>query len=188
MFIPNREELAWAGGFYTGEGTVGCNYRNNTRLGNNEGICIRMSIKQVEREPLVKFRNAISRIGSIVGPNKRPLHQSPIHQWRISSYEGTQAILAMLWPWLSTVKKEQARKAFVEYHEYRSTKTNFRYMALRRADIHEAVVCLYKSGHSASDIVRKTGIAMTTAYRILRKTDNQVHDLASRLEADHAAE
>lgn len=70
-------------------------------------------------EVLVKFHRAVAGLGSITGPywkwgTPKNLPQSTMPIYRFSAYglERVQTILGILWPWLSTAKKEQAIRVF----------------------------------------------------------------------------
>lgn len=105
--MPRREELAWAAGFYEGDGTIGC-------YGKGHGL--HMKVVQVDPEPALKFHEVVG-VGRISGPIHQPSHtpnQRPYFMWRVSSFEHVQAVVAMLWPWLSCRRKDQARKALAQ--------------------------------------------------------------------------
>jgi hypothetical protein len=103
----NRENLAWAAGFYEGEGTIG--YYNGLAL----------KIPQVNKEPLDKFL-AIAGVGRIIGPYTRNPKHKPQYVYQVFSFEHCQALIAMLWPWLSESRKLQIKRAFIKYHNRRS--------------------------------------------------------------------
>jgi hypothetical protein len=97
-----REELAWAAGFWDGEGCTSIH-----KQGNNATA----SVHQVddEVESLYRFHNAVLGVGKIYGPYqaKKGNHQ-PYFSWHVSGGSKVQAVIAMLWPFLGNIKKEQA--------------------------------------------------------------------------------
>jgi hypothetical protein len=95
--MRTREEMAWAAGFFEGEG-------NFSRKG--------LAVAQVNREPLDRLKE-ITGFGTIRGPYR---NRGPIFLWEINSFELIQAFVAMVWPWLSERRREQARKALARYH------------------------------------------------------------------------
>jgi hypothetical protein len=100
----NHEELAWAGGLFSGEGYTG-QFKNYPR----------MTIGQkFSREVLDRFKNAVN-LGRINGPYKEVWH------YQATNFTDVQAIVAMLWPWLSTDKKNQAMAVLqsANSHSYR---------------------------------------------------------------------
>src|SRR4051812_35629251 len=107
-FNLNREDLAWAAGFFDGEGTV--RFKPDRRGGKNSGT-VAMSVHQVRREPLVRFQRALGGMGKIGGPYPTG-RENPILSWYATGWKNSQAIVAMLWPFLSVPKREQAIAAF----------------------------------------------------------------------------
>ena len=98
MEMINREELAWAAGFYDGEGTI-------WGRRNRSGIVAR--IAQNHRPPLERFRLAVLGRGRVTGPYQRRAG-NPFWVWTASSFEDTQAVIAALWPFLCEPKRFQA--------------------------------------------------------------------------------
>lgn len=105
MFIPNRENLAWAAGFFDGEGTTSCVKHLHKY---NYPVLV---VAQSEPSVLLKFQS-IFGMGKVNGPYKyknRPNNQ-PYYQYRVHGFEKVQAIVAMMWNWLGERKKAQAIK------------------------------------------------------------------------------
>jgi hypothetical protein len=96
---PDREELAWAGGFLCGEGCFHADPRP------------RVEVVQNEPEVLRRFGAAIGGLGGLHGGKKiyGSLTKKPMYKWRVSGFERVQAVAAMLWPWLSEAKRSQVR-------------------------------------------------------------------------------
>jgi hypothetical protein len=119
-FIPDREELAWAGGFFCGEG---CAYvQTNTpslkfkrpRSYKRGRVCVSQTTNDANIVPevLTRFHNAIGGLGHISGPFQPKTSKSkPYYSWGSNHFHEVQAIVAMLWPWLSHQKREAARVA-----------------------------------------------------------------------------
>lgn len=104
-----REDLAWAAGFFDGEGTIG----GYSKL-EEAHICFSLRVYQTERTTLERFHRAVLGIGSVVGPyfrKDRKAHHKPAYTYDVSGHRQVQAVIAMLWPFLSQPKKEQAKKA-----------------------------------------------------------------------------
>lgn len=114
----NREDLAWAAGFYDGEGHT--RYRllplDPLRQGNQQ-VQIGIVINQVSSnlEVLERFRRAVGGVGAINGPYKKP-HQ-PQHVYSTQSFQHVQHVICCLWPWLGSAKRNQALKALRVWHE-----------------------------------------------------------------------
>ena len=99
-----REELAWAAGFFDGEGHVGATTTHRRDL--------YLTISQVDRRVLDRFRDAVG-VGSVNGPYLHPVQQTrgneqPRFYFTTARFEHIQAIVTMLWTWLGDVKRAQA--------------------------------------------------------------------------------
>jgi len=106
--ILNREQLAWAAGFFEGEGSTSLN-RNKHLDGRGY---IGLSVSQKDREVLDRFHAAIGGLGNVTESPARPA--SPF-TWCTSRFEHCQAVLAMLWPFMGQVKRAQAQRALTGY-------------------------------------------------------------------------
>lgn len=109
--MPRREQLAWAAGFFDGEGSIGL-YKNK------RGLMLHMDIGQANPYVLEKFLSVVG-LGSVTGPRprKNPNH-SPHWSWDATGFEKCQAVIALLWIWLSPVKRAQAAAALTSAREY----------------------------------------------------------------------
>ena len=114
----NREELAWAAGFFDGEGHVGASvgrFRARTEWGRRRETVRRdvyLVVGQVERQVLDRFRRAVG-CGAVSGPYIHPVmakrgNEQPRYAFQTARFEHIQAIVVMLWTWLSPVKRAQA--------------------------------------------------------------------------------
>lgn len=101
-------ELAWAAGFFDGEG--------NTRLEPSEDRLrsyLRISIGQIDKEPLERFRRAVGGVGRIYGPYKKDERWKPIWTYSAKGQDAHAALRAFL-HFCSTPKRVQAEKAIAE--------------------------------------------------------------------------
>ena len=109
------DDLAWASGFFVGEGHVGASRSVGRRM-------IRMSIAQASPggvpDTLLRFREVVG-VGAIRGPRLLPSPWSklPQYEWGTQSYEGAQATVALLWRWLDERKRAQAIECFRRYRD-----------------------------------------------------------------------
>jgi hypothetical protein len=115
----NREELAWAGGFFSGEGCSRVNTTRTTKKFVRPRDYHRTQLSLVQTtddgeipEALQRFWDAILGLGNITGPYKKR-HQNgrDYYTWSATKFVEVQAIIAMLWPWLSTIKQKQAARS-----------------------------------------------------------------------------
>ena len=112
----DRESLAWAAGFFDGEGHVGFQTRR-TRAGTTHRLA-QVQVCQSHREPLDRLVVALG-VGRVNGPyrTKNPKAQ-PYWAYRVSTHEGVQHLAASLWPWLGAVKREQFRAVLTRWKEF----------------------------------------------------------------------
>lgn len=98
---PDRESLAWAAGLFDGEGHTGsgrgCGFIEVSQSG-EKGV----------PEVLTRFKDVFG-FGKIDGPYYHS-RKVPIYRYRLGSFEHVQAVIAMMWPWLGSVKRAQAVK------------------------------------------------------------------------------
>jgi len=104
LLVPlKKEELAWAAGFFDGEGCVSARERDDSAK-------IEINIGQANSpETLIRFKNAVGGIGKIGGPYppKRNSNHSPYFKYWATSFERVQFIAGCLWPFLCSVKRGQ---------------------------------------------------------------------------------
>lgn len=103
----DRSELAWAAGFFDGEGsTIARSFK--TRPGYRQ-LAISLPQSGDTTSPpkvLLRFQRAMGGMGTISGPNS-----DGIYAWRVLGREQVHVTLQLLWPFLSDVKREQAARA-----------------------------------------------------------------------------
>lgn len=97
----DREELAWAAGFFDGEGHAGLSRRDEVR------VYPQVSVTQIHRDTLERFQRAVGGRGKIYGPyfTKSGVHGQ--YTWKVRRFEDVQFVMCALWPWLHRVKREQ---------------------------------------------------------------------------------
>jgi hypothetical protein len=113
----NTHELAWAAGFFDGEGHAGFHRRPRiTQTGGRQTYsAIVLDIRQTDRRVLERFQNAIG-LGRIYGPyNSNNPNAKPFYAFSLAKFEYVQAATAKLWRWLSPVKKQQLATTLQAY-------------------------------------------------------------------------
>lgn len=114
--MVSREELAWAAGFFDGEGNI----RFDPRPGRKNGWC-QMQIAQTDRRVLDRFQTAVMGIGKVYGPYKQRHPKSkPYFQYSAQGFEFVQAAAAILWQWLSPVKRDQVKRTLEAARGYKA--------------------------------------------------------------------
>jgi hypothetical protein len=101
------EQLAWAAGFYCGEGSASPAQRNGRVCG------IRVTIGQKDREVLDRFQQAVGvgRVNGPYGPYSGN-NSCAMFFYQAGGRDATRVVRDLLWPWLSTEKREQFDRAF----------------------------------------------------------------------------
>jgi hypothetical protein len=116
----DTHELAWAAGFVDGEGWMGFS-----------GHSPRLSVTQVDRRVLDRLQAALLGLGRVAGPYDKATEERPNIQpqwiYRAQSWHEVQAAIALMWKYLSPVKRAQARRTLLALREYQqSTKRQLR--------------------------------------------------------------
>lgn len=102
IYEPEAMELAWAAGFFDGEGNA------TVDRGKKPYKYLRLQIAHVRPEPLVRFIAAVG-VGRLLGPYDRGPqvpNQKPIHRWAVVG-RTAESVVPLLWPYLSIPKREQ---------------------------------------------------------------------------------
>jgi hypothetical protein len=110
----DREALAWAAGFFDGEGNI--RYDDGRRAGKTDRSNVTLQVQQIDPEVLHRFQRAVGGIGTVYGPYRRfdsrtGKEHSLQWQFSIQRYDQAQAAIVMLWPFLSSIKRAQAHDA-----------------------------------------------------------------------------
>lgn len=108
--MPDREELAWAAGFFDGEGHVRCSLVQEKQY-----PLLRVEVAQRDPQVLERFQRVIG-CGRIYAINRKPPKNS-YYNWHVGRFEHAQAVIALLWTWLSPVKRKQAKVALARVQE-----------------------------------------------------------------------
>src|SRR3990167_6635936 len=103
MILPDKTDLAWAAGLFDGEGTVGVRRNGDKARLRRIGMSVRMSCKDaVEKWAQIAGTKITVPIIPSYYPNAKPLYSAAIQ-----NFEGVQAAIAKMWPWLSEEKRNQ---------------------------------------------------------------------------------
>ncbi len=103
--VIDTHELAWAAGFFDGEGSTSL-HGSGRRVRQP-----RLSVPQAEPFTLDRFRRAVFCIGRIGQPRSRP-SGSIEYCWHTTRWTEAHAVIALLWRWLGPVKRDQAVRVF----------------------------------------------------------------------------
>ena len=102
----DRELLAWAAGFFDGEGSTIAQTDARRPGYFRLEVTVPQSGSDGVPEVLKKFQCAMLGVGSI-----RPQPDGVMHRWSAGGRIPAEMSLALLWPWLGSVKRAQALAA-----------------------------------------------------------------------------
>lgn len=105
----NREELAWAAGFFDGEGYVGI--RDNKKDYTTRPT---LKVSSTDRDMIERFQYAVGGIGCFRGPIPNGgLGKKPIYEWFTRKFEHVQAVIAMLYPFMCSRRKARMKECLL---------------------------------------------------------------------------
>lgn len=103
------EELAWAGGFFDGEGSTYLE-KHRTHQGHFYPVLYVPQSAEVGVAPeLLRLRSAVSGVGKISGVRQDGPDLKPYRRWRVVTAAKVQVVLHLLWPFIGEVKRAQAQ-------------------------------------------------------------------------------
>ena len=110
------EELAWAGGFFDGEGSTYLE-KHRTHAGYFvPRLYVPQSAEVGIAPELVRLKSALADIGTISGVRPGKGNWKPHRRWRVCSLAAVQLGLHLLWPFIGEVKRCQARLVMQVIH------------------------------------------------------------------------
>ena len=110
------EELAWAGGFFDGEGSTYLE-KHRTHPGH---FVPRLHVTQSGwggiAPELLRFKSALGEIGKISGASKNKRDHKPYRRWRVYAEDQVQLAFHLLMPFIGAVKRQQAVAVMTVIH------------------------------------------------------------------------
>lgn len=103
----DTHEIAWAAGFFDGEGWTSLVVQNRKFGGKTRSLCVGVSQHLNNRYVVDRFNASIGGLGKIYEYEKFNL--------KCSNFHHVQFVLALLWKYLSPAKKQQARAVLIRY-------------------------------------------------------------------------
>jgi hypothetical protein len=110
------EERAWAGGFFDGEGSTYLE-KHRTHTGYFVPRLDAPQASEVGIAPeLVRLKSALAELGTLSGIRRGKSNRKPYRRWRVFTPTAVQLGLHLLWPFISDVKRSQARLVMQVIH------------------------------------------------------------------------
>ena len=159
--MPEPTELAWAAGFFDGEGSTSVLYPGKSKVRPEGYACLHMKVPQKDSRPLHRFREAVG-CGSVTGPYLQG--ECEIYSWQLGG-KMARPVLDTLWPYLSEPKREQAAAA-IAIVEARPELAND---ARKRQ-----ILSLSAQGLTPSEIAQAVGRSRRTIYYHLQTAGAEV--------------
>jgi hypothetical protein len=107
------EELAWAGGFFDGEGSTYLE-KHRTHQGHFYPVLYVPQASESGIAPeLLRLHGAIGGVGTISGERRDRPDWTPYRRWRVVTPFKVQKTLHLLWPFIGKVKRDQAQQVMV---------------------------------------------------------------------------
>lgn len=105
MVVVDRESLAWAAGYFDGDGC----FTVTEQVDGARGVWIKAVLHGTDRELVERFARTVGvgRVRAVRGATDR---RKPVWGWQVASYEGVQAVGALLWTWLGSYRRDQLAK------------------------------------------------------------------------------
>ncbi len=121
--MPSNTELAWAAGFFDGEGCV--RFRKATKR-DWPYRQLTINISQTHTDVLKRFQAAVG-CGSVTGPYKQKNpNAQPFYHFNTGSFVDGIKIFKLLKPYLSATKLAQFEAALSEASTYLAERRDFR--------------------------------------------------------------
>lgn len=119
IVVDGPEAIAWAGGFFVGEGWISCRLPAPSSRWPQLRAAITQAGAAGVPHALLRFR-AATKLGAIAGPyvSTSPWSRLPQFKWSIGSDSGTRRLVDLLWPWLDSTKRNQATNALAAMDAY----------------------------------------------------------------------
>lgn len=113
--VLDTHELAWAAGFFDGEGTCQTVKKNPPRRNTYRAM---VQVAQAGSPDLLyRMQAAVGGLGSVCGPYDYKGGRLPVYRWSVSNFEGVQQVACGMWKWLGEPKRAQFRKAILSVTE-----------------------------------------------------------------------
>lgn len=167
---PPTTALAWCAGLFDGDGSIGLIRLRRSRAPGHRGIHATVTQSSLCGMPdvLVRFHQAIG-LGNVGGPSRRAGVRD-VYRWQTQQPDTVRRVVDLLWPWLSPVKREQARAALHVIDSQPAVPRGGGHRGRRKAS------CV--RGHDYADVLlyeRVSPIGRPYVQRVCRECDRVRH-------------
>lgn len=156
-----REQLAWAGGLFEGEGCISFSSSKSSP----RRLTLRLAT--TDEDVLVHFKDILG-LGRIYGPFMPKGGKKPAWVWNTTSFEEAQAVIGMLWSFLGSRRRRSARTGLVSYLQ---TKVRFMKRLKLSSRCKEEDLILMRSlrfeGLSHTEIAKRMSRSPSSISRLL---------------------
>lgn len=161
------DKIAWAAGFFEGEGSIYA-WPGKRKLDGTYNNYCKLWVTNTDESTIDLFSSCLNDIGRKFGPyHQGAAHHKEYWTYNITSFERVQFVISAFWPWLSPRRKEKAEEVLLLGRKSKYAEDN-RHRAKIRMNEHPTIVSLYKSGVPAKEIGDRFNVDKTTIYRIVR--------------------
>jgi len=101
--VGTNTELAWAAGFFDGEGSTWL-HKSSLNKDGTRSTSVRINVGQKDLRPLTRFHSAVGGLGYIYRKG------SGMWQYQVARKADVHQVIWALWPYLSEPKQEQISK------------------------------------------------------------------------------
>lgn len=114
-----REDIAWAAGLFEGEGCFYTqqNHRRHRIVTNRDLRAFCAGMVMTDEDTVRRFATIMGFGHCRTTRPKNPTHKQ-LYEWRTGSFEGFQATVAMLWPWLCQRRRARAKELMLMSRAY----------------------------------------------------------------------
>jgi len=162
--------LAWAAGIWDGEGSAFLSTTATETRRPRPVMNVTQACDSITEPPelLVRFHEAVGGLGRIRFRGVPPSRSSgvrPQWEWVCTRFEHIQAVTAMLWPWLTQVKRTQARRMLLEMRYRKPSAANVAARKLTAEQVQE-IRRRFRPG-KGMELAREFGVSRTLIGHIV---------------------
>lgn len=121
MGINSDLELAWASGYFEGEGCFSLAKRKDRPTGRPQAAA---SVRNTDEDTLRRFHAAVG-CGSVAAYQPQVKGYKPFWQWSVRGYPCTRCVIILLYPWLGERRRAKAEEILLNCARYGHSQEKF---------------------------------------------------------------